>query len=132
MMRRSVTIWALCSVIGAAVIALPDSGPRLFSFSRAHGPSAVDAIGILFLIAGWLVFLAAVWRRRDRVVRYAGTTAFATGVFAFGLGTGLLVASVGADFPGWWVVGAVVLLGVQLLVAYVASRSSSGRNPERR
>ena len=120
-MRLSLFVWAICSALGAAVVALPDSGHRLFSLSRAHGPSPVDALGAIVLVAGWLVFVAALWRRRARVARRAGAAPLEAAIFAPGLGAGLLVASVGSDYAYWWVLGAALLLAGQLLVAYLAS-----------
>ena len=119
-MRFSVLVWAGLSAIGAAVVALPDGDNRLFSLSRAHGPSPVDALGALVLIAGWLVFAAALWRRRARIARRSGTPSAGVTVFALGLGAGLLVASVAGDFAYWWAVGAALLVAGQLLAAYLA------------
>ena len=120
-MRFSVLVWAVLSAIGAAVVALPDGDNRLFSLSRAHGPSPVDALGALVLIAGWLVFAAALWRRRARLAHRAGTPFPGATVFVLGLGAGLLVASAAGDFAYWWVVGATLLVAGQLLAAYLAS-----------
>ena len=120
-MRFSVLVWAVLSAIGAAVVALPDGDNRLFSLSRAHGPSPVDALGALVLIAGWLVFAAALWRRRARIARRIGTPPGRATTFALGLGAGLLVASATGDFAYWWAVGATLLVAGQLSVAYLAS-----------
>lgn len=51
-MRRVLLIGLPLIVGGVIVVALPDSGPRLFSLSRRHGPSFVDASGIALLLAG--------------------------------------------------------------------------------
>ena len=120
-MRDKVLLWAVCSVIGGAIVALPDSGPRLFTLSRAHGPSAVDSIGVLVLLAGWSVPVLAVWQRRERVAHYIGTPVGGLALFALGCGAGLLVASVGSDYVYWWVIGVVLLVAGQLLVASMAS-----------
>ncbi len=120
-MRFSLLVWAILSAIGAAVVALPDGDNRLFSLSRAHGPSPVDALGALVLVAGWLVFVAALWRRRARITRQAGAPPATTTVFALGLGAGLLVASAAGDFAYWWAIGAALLVAGQLLAAYLAS-----------
>ena len=119
-MRTALIVWAVCSAIGGAIVALPDSGPRLVSFSQAHGPSAVDAIGIGVLLAGWVVFARAAWRRRDRVVRRGGHGLLLAVGFALGVGVGLVIASAAADYAYWWVIGGIVLLAAQLLVAYLA------------
>ena len=115
-------VWLASSAIGGVILALPDAGPRLLSFSRAHGPSTQDALGILVMVAGWAVFLSALWPLRHRVLRHAAPHAFSGGVFAAGVGLGLVVASVGSDYPHWWVIGAGLLVAAQALFAYAASR----------
>ena len=69
---------------------------------------------------GWLVFAAALWRRRVRIARQSGAPPATATVFALGLGAGLLVASATGDFAYWWVVGATLLVAGQLLAAYLA------------
>ncbi len=118
-MRWALLTWAACSALGAAVVALPDSGPRLFSFSRAHGPSAVDAVGAAVMLAGWAVFVGALWRRRG-FVRRAATGPLVLAGFALGLGAGLVVASAGADYAYWWAIGAGILVAAQVLLACLA------------
>jgi len=108
----------MCSVIGAAVVAVPDSGPRLFSISSAHGPSAVDLVGILVMLAGWSVFLWALWGARH-LARRTGSRPLISCVA--GIGLGLLVASV-TDYPQWWVIGALLLVVAQLAFAYSVIR----------
>lgn len=121
--KVALTMWLVCSTIGGAVIALPDDGPRLFSISDAHGPSAVDAAGIAVLLGGWLFFLAALFQRRSALQhQLASRPANLFAPFAIGLSIGLVVASVAGDFGGWWIVGAVLLVGAQLWLAALANR----------
>jgi hypothetical protein len=105
---------------GVGIVALPDSGPRLFSLSVEHGPSLVDTPGIVLVVAGWLALLASApraealqWLREHR-----GCVGFAAGG-----GTGLLVASVVSGFGWWWLVGAALLAGVQV-AAFAGARLS--------
>ncbi len=114
--RRRLSAWAVLSVLGALVVSLPDTGPRLFSLSPAHGPSAVDALGIVLALAGWATFLAAAWHSRDRVRARVATPGFAVCAFTLGLGLGLVVASVSV-YAHWWAVGVVLLGAAHLLVA---------------
>ncbi|MDQ3777945.1 MAG: hypothetical protein M3310_03635, partial [Actinomycetota bacterium] len=72
--------------VGATVIAVPDSDDRLFSISRTHGPSALDAAGIAVVLAGWALLLAVLWRGRAFVRRSR----------AFPLGVALFLAGVAA------------------------------------
>jgi hypothetical protein len=43
--------WALANAVGVVIVALPDTGPRIVSFSEAHGPSLLDGIGSILVIA---------------------------------------------------------------------------------
>lgn len=114
----------VAALAGLVVIALPDSGPRLFSLSEEHGPSALDAVGIALLVAGWLVLASQAWRRRDRIARL-GARRVNAGLFLLGLGLGLLVASVLGDYDWWWALGAALLALVQV-GAFVAALRGGG------
>ena len=47
---RSWLWWGTLSALGLVTILLPDTGPRLFSLSEAHGPSLIDSVGVLLLL----------------------------------------------------------------------------------
>ncbi|HEX6683986.1 MAG TPA: hypothetical protein VF062_14375 [Candidatus Limnocylindrales bacterium] len=106
--RVVVLWWLVWSAAGVVLIVLPDSGPRLLTFSGAHGPGLVDAIGVVLLLVG----NAALWRHLWRA-RAAFTPLRPLWTFLAGLGAGLVLASVTADFGAWWAVGATLLLAVQ-------------------
>ncbi len=128
-MRWALFIWLTLSAAGAAIIALPDAGPRLVSLSESHGPSARDAAGVLIVILGWCVYLVALWRQRQKLASRMRSRYQVGGAFALGLGAGLVTASVASDYAYWWVVGVADLLAVQLLLAYLVS--SGSRESER-
>lgn len=122
-MRRGVLVWLVCSVLGAVVIALPDSDQRVFSVSAAHGPSVVDLVGVLVMLAGWTLFLRALWVAR----REAGRVRVSAGIpFVAGVGLGLVVASV-TDYQNWWLLGAFFLAAAQLAFACSVTRAGPGR-----
>ena len=121
--RIRALVFALLAGPGLGLVALPDDGPRLFSLSDAHGPSALDGAGLVLVIAGWLVLLSPAWRRRHLITCHAGHPLFDLGVGLFGLGIGLVVASVVSDFAGWWAVGAALLGLVQLGALVVSVRN---------
>ena len=114
-MKLTVASWLLCSVVGTILVALPDDGRRVVWLSEAHGPSTLDAVGVLVLIAGWGMLLREIVARRDRLAVHRGTAAYRAAVFVAGAGSGLLVASVFSDFALWWAVGAVLLALVQVV-----------------
>jgi hypothetical protein len=118
-----VLAWLVCSVLGAVVIALPDSDRRVFSLSAAHGPSAVDLLGVLLMLAGWALFLRALRRARRQAdpARAPGAIPLTIGV-----GLGLLLASV-TDYPHWWLLGAILLIAAQLAFARFVTRARPDR-----
>ena len=121
--------WALCSAMGGAIVALPDRGPRLFSLSRTHGPSAVDGLGIAMILAGWLTLMLAVWRRRatlrDRVPRSVRLA----GVATMAVGTVVLVATIRADAGAWWTLGVALMATPQVAAAIAVGRARSEPGP---
>lgn len=122
-MRARVMVWLLASVAGAILLALPDQGARLVAFSGAHGLTLLDAAAVAVLLAGWLPVAVLGWRRRKDLIRRVAEPARRVATFVTGLGLGLLVASVFADFEGWWVVGAALLVSVQVAGLLVLTRS---------
>ena len=107
-------VWAVCSAIGIVILALPDSEPRLVWLSDAHGPTAVDAVSIALLLLGWAALLRGLWQRRSLVRERAGSRTGQAAACGLGGGTGLIVASAMGDFPYWWLVGAILLLAIQI------------------
>ena len=111
--------WAAANIIGGVVIALPDEGPRLFSLSRTHGPSAIDAVGAALVLGGWIVLDAATivrWRADDR--RRIPLAAIGLVV----LGIAILVPSIALDLGAWWVLGAGLVAAVQVWAAATVAR----------
>ena len=113
----ALTAWFALSAAGALVLVLPDGGRRLVAFSGAHGLTALDALGTALLFVGWLLPVAWVLHRpelRTGVLALASDGRYA---FAGGVGVGLIVASVFADFAGWWAAGAALLASLQVLAS---------------
>lgn len=121
-MRRALLAWLSLSLVGALLIARPDTGPRLISFSAAHGPSALDAAGIMIALAGYAWFLLAAWGARHPIAAMLHGLRGAAVAFALGLGAGLVVASVASDFAGWWAMGAAILGAAQVGPALLTMR----------
>ncbi len=117
MTRRRWALWALCSVVGVVIIALPDRDQRLVSFSRDHGPSLVDAVGVTVLLGGWLVLDHAAWGRRKLLVTRLGRGPLLVGALLAGLGVGVVIVSVLEDLGYWWLAGGALTAAVQLVAA---------------
>lgn len=110
-LRRGMAVWLVLSVAGAMIVAVPDQGARIVSFSPRHGPSAIDAIGVGVLLAGWVAFLVPLWNLRADI---QGRRPMALGAV---VGVGITVWSVGTDSGRWWMLGAAILVAVQLAAA---------------
>lgn len=109
--RRATAVWLVASIIGVAIVMLPDEGPRLLSLSRTHGPSAVDVVGIAVLVAGWSVFAVALWRARVAVGHRMLPATMAT------IGLVSLLWFITRDVAGWWGVSVALLVAAQLMAA---------------
>ena len=121
-MRLRIAVWMAASAAGAVLLALPDEGDRLVTFSEAHGLTLLDGVAVGVLVAGWLPAAAAGWRREELVENVGRSTARGA-VFMAGVGAGLVVASAFADFAGWWAVGALLLASIQLGALLALDRS---------
>ena len=108
---RRVWLWLAGSALGVAVLALPDTGPRVFSFSEAHGPSAVDVVGIMVLVGAWLPVAALIWSGR----RTLGRRGCLPAVMA-ATGVALLVVTIALNLGPAWMAAVAILLGAQILV----------------
>jgi hypothetical protein len=116
MMRMSlnwrVSLWIAGSLIGAAIVALPDSGDRLFSLSKTHGPSPVDLLGVTILAGSWLpvaLILPSLWRTADRVPARLSAAIAAVGAAG-------LAFSIATDMGGVWLIFAAMLVAAQVIV----------------
>lgn len=118
-LKTGLVLWAVTSVIGVGVVAIPDEGPPMFSLSDGHGPSAVDMLGVALILIGWTAFVRGLWSMRS-IVEHR----LLWGVIAVA-GVVLVVWSVGTDTGSWWVLGAGVLVAVQVAVAVSALAASS-------
>jgi hypothetical protein len=107
--RGQLVVALVLVAVGVGVLALPASveGPRLVEFSPDHGPSALDAFGIVPLVIGGMWLNVALVRGLP-AMRLGARWLFGAGVLA-GFGLGALVASVYAGFASWWIIGAAVL-----------------------
>jgi hypothetical protein len=92
------------------ILALPDTGPRLVSLSEEHGPSFVDAIGILVLVAAWLPLASLLWARRSSLQSPAGRSCGAAALAAIAL----LIVTIRLDLGAAWVAAVMLLVAVQL------------------
>ena len=67
-MHKSFWFVLLLLIGGIVIVGLPDSGKRLFSFNKDHGPSIQDMIGICLIIIGWIWIVLRIIRNRIQLV----------------------------------------------------------------
>lgn len=120
-LRRGLWTWVVLSLLGAGVVALPDDDVRIFSFSSGHGPSLLDAVGIVLLIGGWIAFVFPMWRARSLIPHRGVLGGFAV------IAAGLTAWSVATDTGVWWMLGTGILAILQLAAAVSAMRRLSDR-----
>jgi hypothetical protein len=111
--------------LGIALLAAPSAieGPVLLPISPGHALSAVDAVGVMPLVAGTCWLYAGLWQRRARLktIAAAAPEAASAAIFVAGLGLGLLVASAFSAFFWWWAVGAIAFGAVLVGTAQAAA-----------
>lgn len=113
-------------VVAIALLAAPEQieGPVLVPISPGHALSVLDSVALIPLLTGLVWLYWGVWLRRYRlygVVR-ASPGKGSLGVFATGLGVGLLVASAFSTFWWWWAIGATLFLAMTIAAVVVAAR----------
>jgi len=60
-------------LIGLTMIILPDSNKRLISFSKNHGLSIQDAIGLILIVFPYTILIIKAWNNRARLTNYHDT-----------------------------------------------------------
>ncbi len=114
------------AALGLAIIAVPDTGARVVTFSATHGPSALDTVGVVLLLAGWAPVPVVLVRRRRLIPVSTWAWAGAAGVAA----AAALATAIRSDLPWWWAPGGV-LLAVQIALLRVAVTRSRSAIPIR-
>jgi hypothetical protein len=115
--------WLFGSLAGALVVAVPDEGPRIFSLSAAHGPSAVDLLGVAILLAAWLPIVHLLWIAQTSIGRRWAVVA----ALLAAIGLLALVVAVAKGRGSEWMWGAALLTLAQLVaVAGIGGARPSG------
>jgi len=66
-MHKSFWFVLLLLISGVAIVLLPDSDNRLFSFNKGHGPSTQDMIGLCLIIIGWIWIVVRIISNRNQL-----------------------------------------------------------------
>ncbi len=130
-LRAAMQLAVLVALVlaGIVLIALPDSDDRIITLSPEHGPAALDLLGSILLVAGWLGIVARPVATRRSVAGRMGTAARGLCLFLAGVGVGLLVASIFSQLDWWWMVGAGVLAALQVYLVVLSVRAKAGARP---
>jgi hypothetical protein len=108
---RRLALWTVGSAAGVAVVALPDAGPRLFSLSAEHGPSALDLFGVVLAVAAWLPVPLLLCSRSGPWRGGTGRVVLA----AVAVAVGLLALTITRDLGAWWLLPVAFLVVVQVV-----------------
>jgi hypothetical protein len=111
--------------LGTALVVIPDSDKRLFSISKTHGPSILDAIGMVLILIPYCWLIIETWKRKPRILKYQHSGVFRLGLFLTGLGYGMIIASVLGDYEYWWIIGIILVVIIHVVVFYLAFRKNS-------
>ena len=115
-------VGCLAMAAGVVINGLPDRGDSLVSLGSEHGLSGKDLVGVVVLLAGWLLVAREVWMRRARVLAAVAAPERIAAAFVGGLGLGLLFASLFNEWTWWWIVAVALLVAVQLRALVLALR----------
>jgi hypothetical protein len=107
---RRVVWWLVGSAVGVGIVALPDAGPRVFSLSDTHGPSLVDVLGIVVLVAAWAPIVVMLWQGRH-VIAARGPAPLALAI----VGAVVLVVTISFDLGPTWTAGVALLFAAQIV-----------------
>ena len=121
--QKRLAVWAIGSAVGAAILALPDANNRVFSLSETHGPSPVDLVGLVIVVAAWVPIAAVLWLRRKSLTGAGAWTAFVLAA----VGAAMLVVTIGFDLGPIYLAAVGLLLAAQLLALRVIARKGDGR-----
>ncbi len=128
-MSKMRTSWPLGGVglvaIALALLAAPArlEGPVLVPISPGHALSVLDSVALIPLLTGLAWLYWGIWARRSRLYDSMRTSPGkgGLGVFAAGLGVGLLLASAFSTFWWWWAIGAMLFLAMTIIAVLVAA-----------
>jgi hypothetical protein len=122
-MKPAFWFYMLLVVIGFLLVALPDNNNRVFSLSENHGPSFLDAAGLVLALVPWTIMgivallgwgkvLLALGRRLVTILLTAGIA-----------GLMVVVVSVRSD-SDFWMAGAAIAFVAQLVLIVAAFRKT--------
>ena len=120
MTLKRIILMLILIAAGIVIVALPDSGRRIFSISRAHGPSLQDAMGLVLVFIGYTWFLIQAWKQREKILQYKNRLSFKLIASLTIVGITLIIVSVINDYGYWWLCGAVILIVLQSVIFYIA------------
>ena len=111
--------------IAIALLAAPAKfeGPVLVPISPGHALSVLDSVALIPLLTGLAWLYLGIWVRRYGLydVMRASPGKGSLGVFAAGLGVGLLLASAFSTFWWWWAIGTTLFLAMTVAALVAAT-----------
>ena len=65
-------IFLLLFLGGLFILLLPDSANRVFQFNRAHGPSAMDIVGLALILIAWIYSCILIVNNWNKIMSKVG------------------------------------------------------------
>ena len=121
--QKRLAVWAIGSAVGAAILALPDANDRVFSLSETHGPSPVDLVGLVIVVAAWVPIAGVIWVRRKSLTGPGAWTAFVLTA----VGVAMLVVTIGFDLGPIYLAAVGLMLTAQFLALRVIAKDGGDR-----
>ena len=95
---KTLRILILIFTIGLLLLILPDKGDPAIQLNEKHGPSWQDLIGLILMLASWLILSTMIIRRWAKITKQLGNqkTWLLTALYfisATGIATGLAISS---------------------------------------
>lgn len=90
-------------LIGFAILMLPDSGKPVIEFNNMHGPSLPDVIGLLLMMAPWIVSCVVLVIRWKTIKKRIGSSGMLFLLTFYLISIGVIVTSLklSADWMLW-------------------------------
>ena len=106
--------WCMITfLLGVFIVALPDSGPPLFTIGGGHAPAPVDVVGLVLVIAPWAYMMFYALRKWRRVLTKLGRHVAAGTLMLAVMGLVVTAVFLSEEGPAWWI-GAIIAFGGQL------------------
>jgi hypothetical protein len=121
--------WILITIfmLGLIILILPDEGDPVFRLNKTHGPSLPDLVGLIFMLASWLISCVIIISRWQLVTQRAGKRSVYLSVTIYFLFLAGIVAALLLSFEWMLWVCVVTASMINIFFILLAFRVKSPR-----